>query len=585
MSTHNTPSKPPRLPTTRHVPKTRYDHVAPTANSQSPFVFRRPSKSKNLAMSSLFALRSRTAQKSDAEPITTYPEKWHSSKPITSHRLYLNKATEPWTAQDENQDEEKDEEEENTVLIHPASDGKWYCPFQHCVKARYGYSAGGLRKHIRGAMHRMRPTTAGIVGKQVVLPKQAHPMALSIGTSPPQLNIAAVTSGEEPNHASSPSSTIPNGQLSEGNEVNLTIDAVVTAEGDKAQVPQELEVIQPAEEHVSGEVDPVNPSDESHGNKYFTDTGPTIPDHQDSRAWPTFTFNQSTQSALLEAQRAFEESQVPERMEVSPLKALAAEPFNENNTPSSRAIPLFSTLDGQNVPTRDRLVLDFPAESTQQLLNEAEAIDPFSTIKKRKQPLAPNQSHISWAISKPFSQTDLALDAAMYDTTPVPLMQKTLPPRSESAKPSRLARRSASQSILSSKPLVTNSWPVPPQSRLSDISQSFQEGTPKLRKFPSTSTSTRTPTFSQLPFTASAPTPMPVASYQQGQNVHDSRGLFRSADGKGDDSDTQADSLNSQDLDANLDAIDTFMASGTLAHDVKKQSGVRRRGGFTAING
>jgi hypothetical protein len=613
----------------------RYKYTAsPAADSRSPFAFGRPSSSKNGAKATTgtkVALQPLSTLRSEAESL--YPPSRNESLERESSSASATSPTYE-TAQEQNDDEQ----DEDLVFIQLASDGKWYCPVQNCEKAQHGYSEGGLRTHVKGVMHRMQPTTVGGVGKRRILqskisangmtpglsiikqiPKSASAVApemdaqagaqaqspsyiRSVGEAPssyasqahsnqkrprfpaPPIIEDGIVSAKDPEPAASESLGQPENPIATPKLGDSDAGKAAADSGNASALSEPPLIIQAVDEDESGRIGLVHTFNEnvSHGIDSVMETGPTIPDRQDSRAFSTWTFNQSTQCAMLDAGRAFQETQTP--VSIEGLAARDDEQPALNNIPLERhgAITPFRILNAASASgsTSNEMAFNFPQESTQQLLNEAEAMGAFSTVKKRKQPFVPKQVHISWGISKPTSQTDMAVDASICNTTPVPATNKSKSLQPGSVKPHSFAQLSNHHSVSSAKLLVTNSYPIPSRS---DITQSFpdQDDNPKTLPFASTATSTKTPTLSQF-LTASAPTPMPVASYQQGQNINDSRGLFRSGSNG-----TQKDdcSMDGQDVEAILDSFDEFLKSGDVDGDIRTVERERRRtSGFVGIN-
>jgi hypothetical protein len=620
----------------RDAASTRYKYIAsPATVSQSPFAFDRPSYSKKVAtamMVTSLGQPSLSVLRSETEPSSS------PSKINTSGRD-LDPASRVPSAHDviQDQDEGQSEDDGELVVIQPAHNGKWYCPIQDCEKSLHGYSEGGLRSHLKGVMHRMQPTTVGGVGKrrQVQLNAQAiggvpaqlmvkpipkpasvaaadpedlsSAQAPSSGTSlsvsnapslypspasqprvnatdscppkPPMINNGVVKADKAEISTSAPSIEPGDPKSAQRKGVLGTVEAAAINGENGATSPQRL-IIRTASDDRSGNADLIQAlgEDVSNGIISAMNTGTSIPDRQDSRAFSTWTFNQSTQAAMLDAGRAFQETQTVDRVEEWPNFPDRHLAVDEVPLERPSAITPFRILN--RVSAKDEMAFNFAPESTQQLLNEAEAIGAFSTVKKRRQPDAPKQTHISWGVSKPSSQTDMTMDPSMLNTTPILSKNTSQPLQTEGIKLYSIAQLSAHRSIPSSKPQVPNSYPFP--SRRSDLAGSFQdqEENPKALPFQSTATSMQTPTLSQF-LTASAPTPMPVASYQQGQNINDSRGLFRSRSTATEKDDC---SVGSQDVDANLDAFDEFLRSGDVDGDIKTVERERRRSGLVAIN-
>lgn len=138
------------------------------------------------------------------------------------------------------------------------------------------------------------------------------------------------------------------------------------------------------------------------------DSGPTIPDHQDSRAYSTFTFNpeQSTQAALLQAQLAFQETQADDQDSetdelnaITPLCERASSAAVSKSAYSLGAVTPFRELNNLfSAPAASTPVFPVLPAATQDLEAAAAGVM-FSTVKKPR--TKKRISFENWPTTKP----------------------------------------------------------------------------------------------------------------------------------------------------------------------------------------
>jgi hypothetical protein len=294
------------------------------------------------------------------------------------------------------------------------------------------------------------------------------------------------------------------------------------------------------------------------------ESGPTIPDRQDSRAYSTFTFNpeQSTQAALLQAQLAFQETQVDNHD--SNADELIAGPATSEPIPaattSKSAYPLgavtpFRELNNRfSAPAVPTPVFPVISAATQDLEAAAAGVM-FSTVKKPR--TTKRISFENWPATKPSKGSlSKALTKAVEwspfaNETPVPKNPFAASGASLfGGKDSEMGR---SGSITTRQEQITV---------LEAASSSFAR-TPQARSFPVPTSQTRPGSFSARPIpmssalsamskasqSPSAPSDVLVPSFQEGQ------GLLAE--------------LNNQDLEGAMDDANFFLCSWNIENTME----------------
>lgn len=295
-------------------------------------------------------------------------------------------------------------------------------------------------------------------------------------------------------------------------------------------------------------------------------SGTTIPDHQDSGAYSTFTFNpeQSTQAALLQAQLAFQETQANDQdSDADELDATT--PLREKNSyeaVSKSAYPLGAVTPFREVnsrfsaPAAPTPVFPVLSAATQDLEAAAAGVM-FSTVKKPR--TKKRISFENWPTTKP--SKDLIAKAPTKGVEWSPLANET-PVLQNSYVASPFATNGADESEIGRN----ESLPVEREHEeitvLEAASSTLLMKTPKTNSFAAATPgffleafSTRTDSFSPRPMemssafssgrrgsqSPSGPSDLPVPSFQEGQGM--------------------LAELNSQDIDAILDDTNHLLGS------------------------
>ncbi|TID21760.1 hypothetical protein E6O75_ATG05155 [Venturia nashicola] len=137
-------------------------------------------------------------------------------------------------------------------------------------------------------------------------------------------------------------------------------------------------------------------------------SGTTIPDHQDSGAYSTFTFNpeQSTQAALLQAQSAFQETQADEQdfdadelnATTPPRKEMSISAMSKSAYPLGAVTPFREVNNRFSAPAAPTPVFPLLPAATQDLEAAAAGVV-FSTVKKPR--TKKRISFENWPTTKP----------------------------------------------------------------------------------------------------------------------------------------------------------------------------------------
>jgi hypothetical protein len=303
----------------------------------------------------------------------------------------------------------------------------------------------------------------------------------------------------------------------------------------------------------------------------------TLPNRQDSKAYSTFTFNRqsiaSTQSALLMAHRAFQETQTPQKT--------AARVNDENEPPTERnspgvprvgAITPFRAINPQDsqVPDAGREFEDVKA-STQDLNADAAGLM-FSTVKK---PHASKRANFGdWPIRKPSQLEEAMASPALFKPPPRrSILKQSQAGNTQSQVGDSQSRsamgRSLSQGFPSSALPRGRTWiPRNESNSLATISDTTLTPFQSAKPISATFSSFHSPTFS-----ASAPSPMPVASYEAGQHAYevflstDSFRFGRPASTAPANTDTQRN-FDSQDIIDGLDMANSVLSTANIEHEI-----------------
>lgn len=296
-------------------------------------------------------------------------------------------------------------------------------------------------------------------------------------------------------------------------------------------------------------------------------SGTTVPDHQDSGAYSTFTFNpeQSTQAALLQAQLAFQETQADDQdSDADELNAIT--PLLEKNSfaaMSKSAYPLgvvtpFREVNNRfSAPTAPTPVFNVLPAATQDLEAAAAGVM-FSTVKKPR--TKKRISFENWPTTKaskeliakgptkgvewsPFA-SETPMPQNFYVASPFAMKEadesevgrsESLPIEHEHEEITVLEAASSNFVIKTPK---SNSFAAPtPQSRLVSFSARTDSFSPRPMEMSLAFSSERKEGQSR-----SGPSDVPVPSFQEGQG-----GMLAE--------------LNSQDIDAILDDTNHLLGS------------------------
>lgn len=296
-------------------------------------------------------------------------------------------------------------------------------------------------------------------------------------------------------------------------------------------------------------------------------SGTTIPDHQDSGAYSTFTFNpeQSTQAALVQAQLAFQETQADdqdydsdESNAYTPAREKGAFAAVSKSAYSLGAVTPFRDVNNRfSAPAAPTPVFPVLPAATQDLEAAAAGVM-FSTVKKPR--TKKRISFENWPTTKP--SKDSVTRALTKGVEWSPFASETpVPKNSYAASP--FAMNGGNESEVDRSESLPIEHEYAETTVLEAASSSFSMKTPKASSFAGPtprsrmeSFSARTDSFSPRPMAMSSafsseskvgqspsgPSDVPISSFQEGQG-----GMLAE--------------LNSQDVDAILDNTNHLLGS------------------------